>query len=602
MNNKKQVLKKVVATTLAANVLSSNIGALNSENVASAWWLWNSHTQEEVDSIYDDITRLLDKNRKLLTSLDDTEKAQEFLECASNLEDEQASKEKTYNNAVAIQKKAKKWQNDLALALDLQDIERRKKAEEAAEEEARIEREHKRKLEEQRLQLEKEERDRLEQVNNAKAILSEKVSSIMRKAVANLELQENVDRISSISTEIEEKIQAVDNLNRVEGIETLIGELQTEIDSALSMEADLRKKALEQKFKEEKVALLAKNEELSDLVAKLYIDESLNKEVQSFKETVINSENLDEIFELQRFADDLQARIVSLIELQTQKEAERKAKEDLERYLESLRDADRQCEMLSEGKIKLDDVIGGNQKAKSKALTFIKAFEKYSKGGKFEPSKGLLLYGPPGTGKTSFVKALAAEQGIELFIITPSLVMGDGGERKVLEIIEQAKKAAQISGKQVILLIDEIDAVAQKRSSSNSDKVLVMLMNEIDKLKPSDNVMIFATTNRREALDSAIIRSGRLDQSVEVGLPNAEAKEEILNIYLKHFKHDDLSLKAFIDKMRGFCGADIRRVVDIAINSAMERQGVENLCEVILVNEDFQHGVATVMDEKVTVY
>ena len=78
--------------------------------------------------------------------------------------------------------------------------------------------------------------------------------------------------------------------------------------------------------------------------------------------------------------------------------------------------------------------------------------------------------------------------------------------------------------KLVILLIDEIDAIAQKRSSSSSDKVLVMLMNEVDKLSPSDNVIIIATTNRREALDSAIIRSGRIDQSVEVGLPNSEVE------------------------------------------------------------------------------
>lgn len=259
--------------------------------------------------------------------------------------------------------------------------------------------------------------------------------------------------------------------------------------------------------------------------------------------------------------------------------------------------------MLSEGKISLDDVIGGNQKAKAKALALVKAYARYNKGGKIVPSKGLLLYGPPGTGKTSFVNAFSAEQGIELFFINPSLVMGDNGERKVLEIFEQAKKAAQISGNPVILLIDEIDAVAQKRSSSSSDKVLVMLMNEIDKLNASDNVIIFATTNRREALDQAIIRSGRLDQSVEVGYPNAEDKEKIMNIYLEYLKiSDDLNKKAIIDKMRGFCGSDIKRVVDIAISSAMERQNVDTFSSLVITNSDLQFGVATVMDEKTAVY
>lgn len=271
--------------------------------------------------------------------------------------------------------------------------------------------------------------------------------------------------------------------------------------------------------------------------------------------------------------------------------------------IENLRDPQVQLEMLSEGKITLDDVIGGNQKAKTKALALIKAFEKFNNGGKFVPSKGLLFYGPPGTGKTSLVKAFAAEQGLETFIITPSLVMGDNGERKVLEIIEQSKKAAQISGKLVILLIDEIDAVAQKRSSSSSDKVLVMLMNEIDKLTPRDNVVVFATTNRREALDSAIIRSGRLDQSVEVGLPNTEDKEKIVKIYLKNIKvAEGLNMKSFVDKMRGFSGADIKRVIDIAINSAMDRQKVTKLCDVIITNADIQEGIATIMDEKINVY
>ena len=255
-------------------------------------------------------------------------------------------------------------------------------------------------------------------------------------------------------------------------------------------------------------------------------------------------------------------------------------------------------------KVRFTDVAGAEEEKEElvEVVDFLKNPRKYKALGARIP-KGVLLEGPPGTGKTSFVTAFAAEKGIEVFTITPSLVMGDNGERKVLEIIEQAKKAAQISGKLVILLIDEIDAVAQKRSSSSSDKVLVMLMNEIDKLKASDNVVVFATTNRREALDQAIIRSGRLDQSVEVGLPNAEAKEKIMNIYLKNLKvAEGLNTKAFIDKMRGFCGADIKRAIDVAINTAMERQGVENLCDVVVTNADIQEGIATIMDEKTTVY
>ena len=643
MDNRNQMVKKVLATSLAANMFLGGTNALKTENVASAWWWSQNHSQEEIDSIYGDVERDLQACLESSKKLDNAEKAQSFIQAILDLTCDYSGEERTYDNALKFQKEIKGLQNEVDVELNLQEVARRKKAEEAeqeairienehrrkleeaeqeairaenehrrkleeAEQEAiRIENEHRRKLEEQKLQMEKEERERLEQVNNAKASLSEKVSSIMRNAHKEIELPENIEHIHSIANEIEGKIQSVDNLNRVEGVETLIAELQTEIEKVLSTEAELRKEAFEKSLKEAKVSLSNKVAELQDLLSNLNSDnenfESINNAINTFEEAVNSLENLDEVNALQETFEEFQAQINSLLELQAQKEAERKALEELERTIENMRDPQMQLEMLSEGKITLDDVIGGNQKAKAKALALVKAFERYNKGGKFAPSKGLLLYGPPGTGKTSFVTAFAAEQGLELFFVNPSLVMGDNGERKVLETIEQAKKAAQISGKLVIFLIDEIDAIAQKRSSSSSDKVLVMLMNEVDKLKPSDNVIVFATTNRREALDQAIIRSGRLDQSVEVGLPNAEAKEKIMNIYLKNLKvAEGLNAKAFTDKMRGFCGADIKRAIDVAINAAMERQGVENLCDVVITNADIQEGIATIMDEKTTVY
>lgn len=601
------MVKKVLATSLAANMFLGGTNALKTENVASAWWWSQKHSQEEIDSIYGDAERNLQACLEATRNLDDAEKAQSFIQDILDLKSDYSGEERTYDNAVKFQKEIKGLQNEVDAELSLQEIARRKKVEEAEQEAIRVENEHRRKLEEQKLQMEKEERERLEQINNAKAALSEKVSSIMRNAHKEIELPENIEHIDSIANEIEEKIQSVDNLNRVEGIEALIAELQAEIEKVLSTEAKLRKEALEKSLKEAKVSLSNKTAELQDLLSNLNSDdenfESINNAIKTFEEAVNSLETLDEVNVLQKAFDELQAQINFLIELQAQEEAERKALEELERTIENMRDPQMQREMLSEGKITLDDVIGGNQKAKAKALALVKAFEKYNKGGKFAPSKGLLLYGPPGTGKTSFVTAFAAEQGLEVFTITPSLVMGDDGERKVLETIEQAKKAAQISGKLVVFLIDEIDAIAQKRSSSGSDKVLVMLMNEVDKLKPSDNVVIFATTNRREALDQAIIRSGRLDQSVEVGLPNAEAKEKIINIYLKNLKvAEGFKVKAIADKMKGFSGADIKRAIDVAINAAMDRQGVENLCDVVITNADVQEGIATIMDEKTTVY
>ena len=192
---------------------------------------------------------------------------------------------------------------------------------------------------------------------------------------------------------------------------------------------------------------------------------------------------------------------------------------------------------------------------------------------------------------------------MELFFINPSLAMSDNGERKVLDVIELARKSARISGSPVILLIDEIDAIAQKRSSSNSDKVLVLLMNEIDKLKAEDKVIIIATTNRREALDPAIIRSGRIDQSVEIGLPNTEDKKKILQIYLQLIKTDkSINLNAIVDKMKNFSGADIKRTVDSAIDMAMDRQKASRVSEVTLTSGDLQNAIVTIIDEKIESY
>ena len=128
-------------------------------------------------------------------------------------------------------------------------------------------------------------------------------------------------------------------------------------------------------------------------------------------------------------------------------------------------------------------------------------------------------------------------------------------------------------------------------------------MNEIDKLKAEDKVIIIATTNRREALDPAIIRSGRIDQSVEIGLPNTEDKKKILQIYLQLIKTDkSINLNAIVDKMKNFSGADIKRTVDSAIDMAMDRQKASRVSEVTLTSGDLQNAIVTIIDEKIESY
>lgn len=604
----KKVLKKVLATALSISIVSTAVGA--KVTTGSAIWPFSkSYSQEEVNSAYEKAFNLADEGLELAKGLDDINEAQGFIKDLQELKSDLENDDKrTYDKAKNAQKEIRNLYNDIKASINLQEIERRKAEELRKAEEQKKEEEHRRKLEEQKLQMEKEERERQEAIKNAAVSLEEKLESMLRDAVKRIDRAENVEHLDSRAGEIKEKISQIDNLNRVPGVEALIEEFKAEITTVLEEEEKIRQENLKKSLEKAKTGLFELRETLQNLLAELDKEDENYSELDNvfvgIHPELINSiDSLEGADAIKNELESTISKVKALLDQQEQKRAEKKAKEEFDRRIEDLRDPEKQAELLAEGKVSLDDIIGGNKKAKNKAKALIKSYRKYNSGGKIVPSKGLLFYGPPGTGKTSLAKAIAAEEGLELFAITPSFVMGDNGERKVLEMFEQAKKAAQISGQPVIFLVDEIDAVAQKRSNTGSDKVLVMLMNEIDKLTPRDNVIILSTTNRRKALDAAIIRSGRLDQSVEVGHPNTDDKKEIMNIYLKHLNcANDVNIATMVDKMRGFSGADIKRVVDIAIESAMESENVENFSDITITNADIQMGIATIMDEKTSVY
>lgn len=608
MDKNEKILKKVLAIALSLSMAGPAVGEKTTTGSA-IWPFSKGYSQEEVDAAYEKAFNWADEGVELAKGLDDTKEAQwfikEFQELKINLENDE---KRTYDKATKSRKEIKKLLNYVKASINLQEIERRKAEKRKKEEEHQKAEEHKRKLEEQKLQMEKEERERQEAIKNAAVSLEEKLDFMLRDAVKKIDSAENIELLNSRAGEIKEKISQIDNLNRVPGVEALIEEFKAEITTVLEEEEIIRQENLKKSLEKAKTGLFELRETLQNLLAELDKEDENYSELDNvfvgIHPELINSiDNLKGVDAIKNELESTISKVKVLLDKQEQKRAEKKIKEEFDRRIEDLRDPEKQAELLAEGKVSLDDIIGGNKKAKNKAKALIKSYRKYNSGGKIVPSKGLLFYGPPGTGKTSLAKAIAAEEGLELFAITPSFVMGDNGERKVLEMFEQAKKAAQISGQPVIFLVDEIDAVAQKRSNTGSDKVLVMLMNEIDKLTPRDNVIILSTTNRREALDAAIIRSGRLDQSVEVGHPNTDDKKEIMNIYLKHLNCDnDVNIANMVDKMRGFSGADIKRVVDIAIESAMERENIESFSDITITNADIQTGIATIMDEKTSVY
>ncbi|HII17280.1 TPA: proteasome-activating nucleotidase [Candidatus Woesearchaeota archaeon] len=182
-----------------------------------------------------------------------------------------------------------------------------------------------------------------------------------------------------------------------------------------------------------------------------------------------------------------------------------------------------------------------------------------------EPPKGLLLYGPPGTGKTLLAKAVAASTNSTFIEVVGSELVqkfiGEGA-KLVKEIFELARKRAPS-----IIFIDEIDALAAKRVEVGTsgerevNRTFMQLLAEVDGFKPLDNVKIIGATNRKDILDPAIVRPGRLDRIIHVGIPDNEARKQIFAIHTRKISMaNDVRIERLIKLMEQFSGAEIRAV------------------------------------------
>jgi len=180
------------------------------------------------------------------------------------------------------------------------------------------------------------------------------------------------------------------------------------------------------------------------------------------------------------------------------------------------------------------------------------------------PPKGVLLYGPPGTGKTLLAKAVANSTGATFIEVVGSELVqkfiGEGAKLvKEIFVLARAKAPA-------IVFIDEIDAIASVRMENGTsgerevNRTFMQLLAEIDGFKHLDNVKVVATTNRPDILDQAIIRPGRLDRLIEVGLPDEEGRMEILKVHTQRMNLQKVKLKDLVQLMEGFSGAEIKAV------------------------------------------
>ena len=191
--------------------------------------------------------------------------------------------------------------------------------------------------------------------------------------------------------------------------------------------------------------------------------------------------------------------------------------------------------------------------------------------------KGVLLVGPPGTGKTLLAKATAGEAGVPFFSISGSdfveMFVGVGAAR-VRDLFEQAKAKAPC-----IVFIDEIDAIGQSRASVASlgtnderEQTLNQLLSEMDGFRPNQGVVIMAATNRPEILDKALLRPGRFDRQVQVGLPTEAGRREILAIHTANVQLADVAdLDRVAQITAGFSGADMANIVNEAALLAVRK-------------------------------
>ena len=238
------------------------------------------------------------------------------------------------------------------------------------------------------------------------------------------------------------------------------------------------------------------------------------------------------------------------------------------------------------------DVAGCDEEKEELAeiVDFLKDPKAYSSMGARIP-KGVLLVGPPGTGKTLLAKAVAGEAGVQFLSISGSdfveLYVGVGAGR-VRDLFDQAKKVAP-----AIIFIDEIDAVGRQRGSGlggghdEREQTLNQLLVEMDGFGNNEGVIVMAATNRADILDNALLRPGRFDRQVYVGLPDIRGREEILKIHARDKQlGDDVDLNSIAKGTPGFSGADLENLMNEAALLAVRRQhrfiSMEDVDEAIL--------------------
>ena len=261
------------------------------------------------------------------------------------------------------------------------------------------------------------------------------------------------------------------------------------------------------------------------------------------------------------------------------------------------------------------DVAGADEEKAElqEVVEFLKAPNKFNSLGARIPH-GVLLVGPPGTGKTLLARACAGEAGVPFYAISGSdfveMYVGVGASR-VRDLFEKAKKTMPS-----IIFIDEIDAVGRQRGAGlggghdEREQTLNQLLVEMDGFEANDGVIVMAATNRADILDKALLRPGRFDRQVYVGLPDVKGREEILKVHTKNKPlAPDVSLRVIAQRTAGFAGADLENLVNEAALLAARRsrkaitmEDIEEASMKVMAGPEKKSRVVTAEEKKLTAY
>ena len=258
------------------------------------------------------------------------------------------------------------------------------------------------------------------------------------------------------------------------------------------------------------------------------------------------------------------------------------------------------------------DVAGEDEEKEElkEVVEFLKSPDKFNSLGARIPH-GVLLVGPPGTGKTLLARACAGEAGVPFYSISGSdfveMYVGVGASR-VRDLFDKAKKTMPC-----IIFIDEIDAVGRQRGAGlggghdEREQTLNQLLVEMDGFEANDGVIVMAATNRADILDKALLRPGRFDRQVYVGLPDVKGREEILKVHTKNKPlAPDVSLKVIAQRTAGFAGADLENEAALLAarrsRKAITMEDIEEASMKVMAGPEKKSRVVTPEEKKLTAY